>query len=279
MSSEDELRDAHRETLLAWDTNAAYWDDAMGDQGNDFVNWLVWPATQRLLAGLEAGWRVLDVACGNGLYSRRLAALGAEVTAFDFAPQMIERARAYPGDLNASIDYRVLDASDPHALLDLAQGRDPFDAAICQMALFDMAEIETLFQGIAHLLKPNRPFIFSIIHPCFNQPGASMGAELVDRAGRETTIYWVRVTGYLSPAVRRGEALREQPLPQVYFHRPLSAVLNAGFNAGLVLDALEERAFPPDVQTGHNPLSWSGRYSEIPPVLVARMRTPSALKR
>ena len=76
----DEARDA-------WDENAAYWDEYMGE-GNDFVNVLCWPALERLLAPTH-GMRVLDVACGNGLTSRRLRRLGAQVTAFDFSGKMV----------------------------------------------------------------------------------------------------------------------------------------------------------------------------------------------
>jgi hypothetical protein len=43
------------------------------------------------------------------------------------------------------------------------------------------------------------------------------------------------------------------------------------FDAGFVLDALEERAFSPDNSGGGSPFSWSGRFSEIPPVLVCRL--------
>ena len=56
--------------------------------------------------------------------------------------------------------------------------------------------------------------------------------------------------------------------------RLLQALLRAGFAAGFVVDALEERAFPPDNQPGRNPLGWSGKFSEFPPVLVVRMRLP-----
>ena len=49
-------------------------------------------------------------------------------------------------------------------------------------------------------------------------------------------------------------------------------LLAPALEAGLVLDALEERAFPPDHAGGSSPLSWSGRFSEIPAVLVARLR-------
>jgi transposase InsO family protein len=47
--------------------------------------------------------------------------------------------------------------------------------------------------------------------------------------------------------------------------------LNLGFRNGFVLDGFEERAFPPD-HPQSSPLGWGGRFSEIPPVLVARMR-------
>ena len=47
-----------------------------------------------------------------------------------------------------------------------------------------------------------------------------------------------------------------------------------GFENGFVLDGFEERAFPPE-KTASEPLSWGGQFSEIPPVLVARMRLVS----
>ena len=44
------------------------------------------------------------------------------------------------------------------------------------------------------------------------------------------------------------------------------------FEAGFVIDALEERAFPPDHPPGSHPLTWGPALSEIPPVLIARAR-------
>ncbi|MFP3896920.1 MAG: class I SAM-dependent methyltransferase [Anaerolineales bacterium] len=60
---------------------------------------------------MQPGERVLDVACGNGLTSRRLAALGAEVVAFDFAREMIAHARQRTTRHAKRITYRVLDAA------------------------------------------------------------------------------------------------------------------------------------------------------------------------
>jgi hypothetical protein len=97
-------------------------------------------------------------------------------------------------------------------------------------------------------------------------------AELEDREGELVTVYSVKVYGYMTPTVARGSAIAGQPVPQLYFHRPLQTLLGSAFQAGFVLDGLEERAFPPDHAPGRNPLSWGANYSEIPPVLVARLR-------
>lgn len=266
--TDQNLGQAHRETRDAWNENAAFWDAHMGE-GNDFVKVLIRPATERLL-DLQPGECVLDVACGNGLTSRRLAGMGARVVAFDFAEQMIARARQHSVEYADRIDYRVLDATDEGALLALGEGA--FDAAICNMALFDMAEIKPLMGALAQVLKAGGRFIFSVIHPCFNGPHMRHVAEMIDRDGEFVTVYSIKVFSYISSKAARGAAIGGQPKPQFYFHRPLEQLLGACFRVGFVLDALEEPTFPSDHPPGATPLSWGGNYSEIPPVLVARMR-------
>jgi SAM-dependent methyltransferase len=257
------------ETHSAWNANAACWDERMGDDGNDFVNILIWPPTERLLH-LHAGERVLDIACGNGVYTRRLAARGAQVVGFDFAEELISRARARTRENAGRVCYHVLDATNEAALLELGERR--FDAAICQMALMDMAEIEPLLRALARLLRPGGRFVFTVMHPSFNNPRTVHVGETEDRAGTIVTTYSMKVYGYKTPIVARGAAIAGQPQPQLYFHRPLSVLLGACFAAGFVLDALEEPAFPPEHPVGRYPLGWNGNYSEIPPVLVARLR-------
>ena len=110
------------------------------------------------------------------------------------------------------------------------------------------------------------------MHPCFNSVHTTLMGEQEDRQGNVVTTYSVKISGYMTSSVARGAALRGQPVPHVYFHRPLHEVLGAGFSAGFVLDALEERGFPPDHPPGRNAISWGRNFSEIPPALVARLR-------
>jgi SAM-dependent methyltransferase len=214
---------------------------------------------------------VLDIACGNGLTCRRLAAMGVEVVGLDFAEAMIDHARARTTEHAERITYLVRDATDEAALLALGEGR--FDAALCNMALFDMAEIDPLYRALRRLLRPGGRFVFSVLHPCFNSPHIAQVAEQEDREGELVTTYAVKVFNYVTPTVAHGLAMRGQPRPQLIFHRPMQVLLGAAFDAGFVLDGLEERAFPPDhVIAGKDPLAWSGHFAEIPPVLVARLR-------
>lgn len=258
--------DPHQFTHEAWEANAQAWDARMGDEGNDFFNVLCWPALEALLDP-RPGQHILDIACGNGLTSRRLASLGSRVTAFDFSASLLQkaRARANPRSL---ITYHVVDATDEGQLL--ALGQHGFDAALSNMALFDIANIETLFRTLPKLLKPGGCFVFSITHPAFNNSSSVHTAEEFDVGGIKT-VYSVKISRYMTPYHAKGVALRDQPKPQLYFERPLQYYLNLGFENGFVLDGFEERAFPPEhPQT--NPLAWGGRFSEIPPALVARFR-------
>ena len=264
-----ESSDPNQMSRNAWDTNAEFWDARMGDEGNDFFRILQWPVMVSFLAPQPAH-RILDIACGNGLTSRKLAELGASVAGIDFSTELIDLAkgRSNPDD---RITYQVLDATDENALLKALSPTAPFDSALCNMALFDMAEIKPLFRALRKLLKPGGIFVFSLMHPAFNNSSSVHVVEEVDYEGEIKTVYSVKISRYMSSYIARGLAMREQPAPQPYFERPLQYYLNAGFEAGFFLDGFEERAFPPEHPSSH-PLSWGGQYSEIPPVLVARMR-------
>lgn len=271
MSQDENLKQANEQSRNAWDQNARFWDEKMGD-GNHFVEVLIWPATERLLE-LKPGERVLDIACGNGLTSRRMSASGAHVVGIDFSHQMIEQARKRPSPpTGGRIEYHNVDCTDYSALL--ALGEASFDAALCNMALFDMAGIDVLMRALSKLLRPGGRFVFSVLHPCFNNQHAVHVAELENREKEVVTVYSIKVRRYMSSTIQTGIAISGQPVAHPFFHRSLTTLLGSGFAAGLVLDGFEERAFPPEKSGSSEPLGWSGNFSEIPPILVARMRNP-----
>ena len=266
----EDLRKANIETYSAWNTNASAWDARMADEGNDFVNVLCWPAILRLLDP-KPGQHILDAACGNGIFSRRISALGSDVVAFDFSEELIRLARLRT-PATSSLQYHILDATDEQALFSLIG--NSFDSVLCNMALFDIADVLPLFRTLPKLIKPGGIFVFSLTHPAFNNASAVHMAEQMDDDGDIKTVYSVKISRYMTPYHAHGLAVRGQTKPQVYFERPLQYYFSHAFQNGFVLDGFEERAFPPD-HPHQSPLGWGGNFSEIPPVLVARMRIPA----
>jgi 2-polyprenyl-3-methyl-5-hydroxy-6-metoxy-1,4-benzoquinol methylase len=255
----------HQKTRDIWNQNAAFWDEFTGE-GTSWHSKLLNPAVDRLLQ-MKPGEQVLDVACGNGNFARRMAHLGAYVTACDFSEVFLERAKARTTEHVERIDYHLIDATNEEQLLTLGTRR--FDAAYCGMALQDMSSIDPLLSALSQLLKSAGRFVFSVMHPCFNAAGVKMLMEEEDREGEIITVYSIKVSRYLGLTPRKGLGIIGQPAPQYYFDRPLSVLFNACFGAGWVLNGLEEPAFE-ETHGSSRPLGWSGKFKEIPPVLVAR---------
>ena len=262
------INSLNNQTREAWNATAQIWDEKMGDDGNDFHRYLVRPAIEKLLQ-LKPGQRILDIGCGNGLTTRRLASLGAKITGIDFASEMINNARKRTSENKELIEYQVLDATDEAALLKL--GENNFDAAVSAMTLMDMAEIEPLFKALIKIIRPRGCFIFAVQHPCFNSIHTILGAELIEKETKIYTEYHVKVKSYIKPSKVKGLAIDNQPTAHIYFHRPLHTLLNTAFKFGFTLDGLEEPTFTPEITTKNTDISWS-RFSEIPPVIVARLR-------
>jgi 2-polyprenyl-3-methyl-5-hydroxy-6-metoxy-1,4-benzoquinol methylase len=265
-SDATEQDDLLEESRDIWDTNAEAWDTKIGG-GGGWQTAVMAPVVERMLE-IQPGERVLDVACGNGIFSRHLARLGAFVVASDFSPRMIEFASSRTTEHADRIEYHVADATDEAQLLALAgDGGRQFDAAVCNNALMDMPAIEPLYRAVAKLLRPGGRFVFSIMHPCFNGQSITMQAEIANYDIEPS--HSIKVSSYLSADVTQGLAIVEQPRQQYYWHRPLHALFNPAFAAGLVLDRLEEPRITADVPSA-NPLNWAN--FDMPPLLFARLR-------
>jgi len=263
MSATSDERPSSDEVRAPWDAMAAYWDEHM-EAGKTWQQGLVEPAVEKVLE-VRSGERVLEIACGNGQFSRRMAELGASVLASDFSEPMLERARAHGGD----VEYRRADATDEAALVALGDAGS-FDAVVCNMALMDIPEIEPMARALAALLAPGGRFVFSTLHPSFNSaPGTSRVLEQSDDDTGVVRTYFLKITRYITPTPGRGVALEGQPEIQWYFHRSLSDLLRPFLENGFVFDAVEEPALPPSMVEPGAP---EAVFLDIPPILVARLR-------
>jgi SAM-dependent methyltransferase len=108
------------------------------------------------LAGDLAGKAVLDLACGEGFYTRLLRRNGASrVVGIDASEGMIELARQEEAARPLGVEYRVQDARH----LDLAER---FDLVVAGYLLNYAPTREALLvmcQGVARCLKPGGRFV------------------------------------------------------------------------------------------------------------------------
>lgn len=218
------FKDTNEENRLAWEDNADFWDSKMGDKSNYFHREIVRPYTEELL-DITKGDLVLDIACGNGNFSERMAQNGGRVVAFDYSERLIEHAKRRRVKQKELISFHVCDATSYEAILSLKQDK-PFNKAVANMAVMDISEIDPLFKAVYDLLGDGGSFVFSTHHPCFERPDGK----------------------YKTPCVHKGEAIVGQPVLQNYYHRSLQDILNLAFSTGFVLDGFyEERDADPEL--------------------------------
>src|SRR6185503_16789135 len=122
------------------------WDASLYDEKHSFV-WKYGEEVVELLAP-KYGERVLDLGCGTGHLTNKIAASGAIVVGIDVSADMIEQARTlYPG-----LSFEIADGTKFHFA-------DPFDAVFSNAALHWIEEQDRVTDCIARALKPGGRFV------------------------------------------------------------------------------------------------------------------------
>lgn len=255
------------EAVEIWNEISEWWDDRIGD-GNEAQNYLIEPTQEKLL-NLQPGDHVLDIACGAGRFTRRMADQGVHVTALDHSRKFIRRAKERAYGYEDRIDFHVVNAANREALA--AIPGSPFDAAVCTMGLMDMAVITPLAESLPQLLKPRGKFVFSVTHPVFNSNGTrnSMEREFTENGVVED--FRVSVPPYSDACTYLGVGINGQPRAHRYFHRPISDLLRVFMQQGFALTVLEEPRFPPKAQEESSSTMSGQFWWHFPLILVARL--------
>ncbi len=222
-----------------WGEVADWYDQLVGESGSEYHREVVLPNTLRLLAA-KPGEQALDLACGQGVLCRLLAAKGVESTGIDAAPELIRAARdrgpaANPSigaEPSAPIHYQVADARDITFF-----PANHFDAVACVLAIQNIHPIGPVLTGASRVLKVGARLVLVMMHPAFRGPKETRwGWDELEK------IQYRRTDRYLLP---RKTPIVTHPgkAPGKYtwtFHKPIEAYVKALRNAGLLIDAIEE---------------------------------------
>ncbi len=121
--------------------NARRWDSALYEQHHGYVSQL--GADLVDLLAPQPAERILDLGCGTGHLTQRIAERGACVTGLDSDPAMLRQARAnYPR-------LRFLQADGQNFSV-----AEPFDAIFSNAALHWMRDADGVAAGMARALRP-----------------------------------------------------------------------------------------------------------------------------
>jgi len=129
--------------------NRDSWDSSLYDDRHSFV----WRAGESLVELLhpEPGERILDLGCGTGHLTAKIAESGAKVTGLDSSTSMVAQARQnFPG-----LKFVLADARD-------FRFDEPFDAVFSNAALHWIHEAEAVVRCVAAALRPGGRFVLEM---------------------------------------------------------------------------------------------------------------------
>ncbi len=211
-------------TSITNDQNIQEWSlvsddviDKFGDYG-DFSRQHILNPTIFSLLGNVKNKHILDAGSGTGYLSRLLAKEGAIVTGIEPAKKLYDHAVSKEQE-GLIIRYIQEDLSTwkpkPNA----------FDVVVSNMVFMDIPDYQLAIKNCILSLKQNGIFVFSILHPCF-----------------EEDVDWRK-----KQSVTTKEYFKEYAVKQYtghFIHRPLSSYINFIIENGCVIEKLLEPKLP-----------------------------------
>ncbi len=253
--------------------NVADWYDQYLSGDDTYHAQIILPNLLRILA-LKKGDKVLDLACGQGYFTRAFHAACARVIGIDAAPALIEKAKAIernserhpvsrrsvaqrsdgstPGVKESfvpknSITYRVATTDRLDFL-----AADSLDKIACVLAIQNIENIAATFNACAKALKEKGSFILVMNHPAFRIPKSSSwgweeGHTAPPYAKATEGKQYRRLDSYMSEskaaidmAPGKQPTTNDKRQTTTTFHRPLQVYFKTLANAGFAVTRLEE---------------------------------------
>ena len=211
----------------SWEPVEKWYNRLVGDEGHYYHRRVIIPGVLRLLENPKS---VLDLACGTGVLARHLP---DETTylGVDAAPSLIKAAKE--ADQAPHRDYLIADITKP-----LKLKNNLFTHATILLAAQNVESPLEVFRNAQRNLEKGGKFIMVINHPCFRIPRQSSW-----QVDQQKKIQYRRIDRYLStmkiPIQMHPGKGKESPT-SLSFHHPLSHYVRWLYEAGFVIECLEE---------------------------------------
>jgi ubiquinone/menaquinone biosynthesis C-methylase UbiE len=211
----------------SWEKVSKWYGSIVGEKGHFYHQTLIIPQSLKLL-GIKPGDRLIDVACGQGVLSRRLPET-VKYVGIDASKKLIDEAKSL--DNNKAHKYLVSDATKSFGL------KETFNKAAIILALQNIKEPEKTIQHISEVTEKNGKLLIVLNHPCFRIPRQSSWEE--DKLNK---LQYRRINRYMSPLeIPINTHPGEENSPVTWsFHHPLEDYVNYLFGNGFLIEKIEE---------------------------------------
>ena len=205
----------------SWGKVSEWYDDVVND-ADSFQSQVILPNILRLVAP-HKGQNILDLACGQGFFSKAMEV--ANVVGTDIGGELINIAKK-----NVKGHFFV----SPSHKLDMVQD-ETVDVAICILALQNIEKLNETIAEVRKKLTKQGKFIIVINHPAFRIPKKTSW-------GWEGEAQYRRVDAYMSESSTEIDMApgSEEKVNTISFHRPLQVYFKTLAKNGFVVTKLEE---------------------------------------
>lgn len=214
-----------QQNSTSWGNVASWYDEYLGSP-DSYQEKVVLPNLLRIISP-KKGEKILDLACGQGYFSGKLAEVGAKVTGADISSELITKAKTHFRD----IEFKVAPANA------LPFSDASFETVVCVLAMQNIAGLDQAFAECKRVLKKGGRLVMVLNHPTFRIPQASDWSydEKLQMQGR--VIY-----KYLSESKNKIDMHpgAEKKTFTISFHRPLQVFVKMLAKNNFVITRLEE---------------------------------------
>ena len=237
----------------SWGREADWYDEYLSDD-DSYQKQIIMPNILRIV-NPKKGDKVLDLACGQGMFSDALMDKGASITGVDISRELIDIAKnRFKNNMKSSDSFIV---SPADKIISAGVPESSHDSAICILASQNIKEFDSAIKDVAKVLKPKGKFVLVINHPCFRVPKQSDWHFDAEGGGPEGDLSYMMTNGkkngrygrvvysYMSEGVIKidmhpGEQDRRKKSYTTSFHRPMQVYSKWLANAGFCILRIEE---------------------------------------
>lgn len=212
----------------SWEQSSKWYSEIVGKKGHYYHKHVIFPCLLELIdfSGISS---VLDLACGQGVFSRQIPK-SLEYLGVDLSKSLIQEAKRFCKNKNHKFLVKDLEK-------DLALSKKDFDVGLIILALQNIENRKKVFGNAQNHLRKNGKFYIVLNHPYFRIP--KLTSWQVDEKKK---VQYRRVDGYLSEKkipILTNPSLKSSSVTHSY-HVPFSLLTKELSQSGFVIERIDE---------------------------------------